>query len=648
MTPLRSTSSNNPVLTAAALGVFLVTPSTSLLADTSRLDPLVVTASRTELLDTEVPYAAEIYSWQEIERSGATSLYDFLDRHTSVTVMPAFGNPFAQKLDMRGYGIGDGYQNIVVTFDGRRMNNVDMVPQFLGSVPLSSIERIEIVKGSGSVAQGDGATAGIVNIVTRQQDGANLSVAGGSHGLMASNVSAGLVRDYFSLNVLAENYRHDGFREEDANGDKDQADADNLQAQLKIFPIDEVELWFGKSRSWIETTYGKSLTLAEYRNDPAQSAGKTYNGQVLESHVTSVGGSVNMDYGLSLTVDHFIEDKSSVYSSGWGSEYDYQSTDLAIKYQQSGLDLVLGWQAFEGVREGSNNETSKDNAGLYLQAQYRWLDTFFAAGFRQEKVDYEYRPQSGQTLNADHTLTAWDLGVNHRLSSALTVFSNLNQSFQAPDIDRFFSSGSFNSFIDPAKVRTFNAGFNYVSDINELKITAFYSDLENEIYYYNSGDWSTSINTNIDSSSKYGLEMEDQLQLTEQLSGNLNYAWVRAVIDEENKGGGAYNNKNLPGVSEHSISMALDYAINDRSELSLIQIWRSETWAANDFANSFDQKQQAYRMTNLGYRHRFDQMELFVQIDNLFDQSNGLWIRDDTIYPVNFTRSWRVGLRADF
>lgn len=640
---MKKPSPSSAWLASAALGVFALSPLTQAVA--TGLDTLVVTASRSELLDTEAPFATEIHTWQDIQRSGATTLYDYLDRHTSVIAMPSFGNPFTQKLDMRGFGIGDGHQNIVVTFDGRRMNNVDMVPQFLGSVPLSSIERIEIIKGSGSVAQGDGAMAGVINIVTRQRDGASLSVVGGSHGLMASNVSAGLAQDYFSLSVLAENYRHDGFRKEDAGGKKDQADADNLQAQLKIFPIDEVELRVGKSRSWIETTYGNSLTLAEYRNDPTQSAGKTYNGQVLESHVTSVGGSVDLGYGLSLTADHFIEDKSSVFSSGWGSDYDYQSTDLAMKYQQGGLDLVFGWQGFKGVREGSDNETSKDNAGIYFQGQYRWADTLFAAGFRKEKVDYEYRPQTGQTLNADHKLTAWDLGVNHRLFSALTVFSNLNQSFQAPDVDRFFNwGGTFNDFIEPAKVRTLNAGFNHVSDRNKLKVTAFYSDLESEIYY----ESSTFANTNIDESSKYGLEVQDQLQITEQLRGSLNYAWVRAVIDRENEGGGAYNSKDLPGVSEHSISLALDYSINDQSSLSLTQVWRSEAWAANDFANSFDQKQQAYRMTNLGYRHRLDQFELFAQVDNLFDQANGIWIRDDEIYPVNFTRTWRVGVRADF
>lgn len=639
------TFSSSTWLASAALGVFTVAPITQAVAQTLSLEPIVVTASRSEVLDTEAPFATEIHTWQDIQRSGVTTLYDYLDRHTSVTAMPSFGNPFAQKLDMRGFGIGDGYQNIVVTLDGRRMNNVDMVPQLLGSVPLSSIERIEIVKGSGSVSQGDGAMAGVINIVTRQRDGASLSVVTGDHGLMASSVSAGLVKEYFSLTVLAENYRHGGFRDEDTDGNEDQSDADNLQIQLKLFPVEEVELRVGKTRSWIDTTYGNSLTLKEFRDDPSQNGGKTYNGQALESHVTSVGGTVDLGYGLSLIADHFIEDKSSVFSSGWGSDYDYRSTDVAIRYQQDALLVMLGWQGFDGVREGSDNETSKDNTGVYLQGQYRWLDTLFAAGVRKEKVAYEYSPETGSSLKDDHKLTAWDLGINHRLSEELTVFGNLNQSFQAPDIDRFFNwGGTFNDFIEPAKVRSLNLGFSHVTAYNKLKVTAFYMDLENEIYY----ESNTFTNTNIDESSKYGLEVQNQLQLTDQLRGTLNYAWVRAVIDKESESEGAYNGKDLPGVSEHSISLALDYAITDHSSLNLTQVWRSEAWAAEDFANEFDRKQQAYRMTNLGYRHRLDQFELFAQVDNLFDQSNGIWIRDDVIYPVNFTRTLRVGVRADF
>lgn len=55
--------------------------------------------------------------------------------------MPSIGNTFSQSLDMRGYGIENGNQNLVVVVNGRRLNNIDNTPQLLSSIPLESIEK---------------------------------------------------------------------------------------------------------------------------------------------------------------------------------------------------------------------------------------------------------------------------------------------------------------------------------------------------------------------------------------------------------------------------------------------------------------------------------------------------------------------------
>lgn len=612
------------------------------------IEPVLVTATRTELRDTETPYASEVHGRGDIERSGALNLYDYLDRHSSLTVMPSYGNPFMQKFDMRGYGIGDGHQNIVVTLDGRRLNNIDMVPQLLSAIPLTSIERIEITKGSGSVLYGDGATAGAIHIITRAIDGAQLQISSGSHGIAGSSVAAGVSGDYAGLSVTAENYRHDGFRDPDTSGKKDQADSDNLQATLRVYPSDTLELRLGKTLSWIDTVYGKGLSEAQFKADPAQNGGKTYTGQTFRNDTSSLGLSADLGSAFRIELDHHIEDKRSVYSSGWRSDYDYRSSDLALHYRAGAFGLIAGLQHFDGTRSGSDNKTGKENTAYYLQGHYHLGATTLAAGARQEKVHYSYRPTAGTTLNDDHMLSAWDVGLNHRIDPALTVFASYNSAYQAPDIDRFFTTDwftmttSFNTFIKPARSRTFNVGLNHIRGNNKLKLTAFHINLDDEIYL----EPFSYTNTNIDKSHKYGVELQDSYRFNDRLGGSLNYTWTRAIIDRENDGGGAYDGKNLPGVSEHGIVLGLGYALTPRGMLTLNHTWRSETWAANDFANNFSQKQAAYHSTDLGYSHKLERMELFVRIDNLFDQANGLWISDDNIYPVNFTRTWRVGVRA--
>ncbi len=42
------------------------------------MDPVIVTATKVKIQDTKATYASEVYSREDIEKSGAVSLYDFL------------------------------------------------------------------------------------------------------------------------------------------------------------------------------------------------------------------------------------------------------------------------------------------------------------------------------------------------------------------------------------------------------------------------------------------------------------------------------------------------------------------------------------------------------------------------------------------
>ena len=647
-------------LSRLALAV-LALPMVNAVAETAQSNSLelpktVITGNRIAQEDMRATYASEVHNSDDIKNSAAVNLYDYLGRFSSVNVMPSFGNPYQQLIDMRGYGIGDGYQNIVVTINGRRLNNIDMQPQLLSGIPLNSIERIEIIKGSGSVAQGDGAMAGIINIVTKDQTGVDISIAAGSDGYSTTSVSAGLSEEFFAVQVLADNSDSDGQRKKDANGKTDESDANNLSASLKVFPVDGLELRVGKDRTRIDTIYGDSLTKLQFNKKPSQSRGlgSVYTEQELKTDTNRLGGSYQVNELLSFNIDHAIEKKESEYSGSEPSKYDYRSTDFSSQLNIDNLILTAGAQLFDGERKASGATTKKGNQGIYFQGSYALGRTTLSAGTRHEKVKYKHKDTT--KLKADHSLDAWDIGVNHQYNQELSVFANLNQGFQSPDIDRFFASDysnwplpptvGFNGFIKPAKSKTLNIGINHVTERNKLKVTSFYSKLKNEIYYV--AFPSDAGNTNIDKSYKYGLEVQDSFQATPELLTRINYAWTRAKIDKEDEGNGAYNGKKLPGVSEHSITAGLDYRVVKDGTLTLTQNWRSRAYAANDFANDFEQKQKAYNTTDLGYSHKIDKFTLFAQVNNVLNRKNGLWIADDNIYPVNFTRTWYAGVRASF
>lgn len=66
------------------------------------------------------------------------------------------GSPDSQ-IDLRGFGM-TGNQNTLVLLDGQRMNEMEMVGIRWSTIPLSSIKRIEVLRGEGAVTYGSGAT----------------------------------------------------------------------------------------------------------------------------------------------------------------------------------------------------------------------------------------------------------------------------------------------------------------------------------------------------------------------------------------------------------------------------------------------------------------------------------------------------------
>jgi len=628
----------------------------SLIAEeTFTLEEQTVTA--TVLEQNELTYTApvEIYTEKDIQNSRSKNVYDFLNQETSVITMPASGNQFAQKIDMRGYGIGDGYQNIVVVVNGRRMNNVDMIPQLLSSIPIDAINKIEILKGAGSVEYGDGANAGVISITTKDFTGVNFKAYAGSFDTAYGSLGAGYANELFSVSAFGDYYETQGQRDLLANEEKDSGRSKNGSFDLKLYPIETLELRAGWAATRINTWYAGSLTLEEYKNDPTQATSAYDTNQHFDTDLWNFGLTYDISSTLSLDTNVNIEDKRSDYGSASSqADYDYDSGDISLNYKEDTLQLALGTSFFNGQRDGYGSKTSKDNLAGFIKAGYQQGNHNFTAGARIEKVSYQYNPNAGTGLEDDETLEAYEVGYNYTLNENSSVFASFAYSFQAPDIDRFFSTTypppsyiptvSFNGFIDPMKARTYNLGYNNFQDNNKFKATAFYIDLKDEIYY--TGGFS-GVNTNLDESSKLGFELYDKYLVLENMYLSANYTYLEATIDkDDNK---AIENKTLPGVSKHNLIAAIGYSPIEDAKLIASHAYRSSAYAANDFTNSASQKQEAYNSTDLTASYQYDvHIEIFAKIQNLFDEDNGIWVDTDVIYPVNFQRNIQIGLTGEF
>ncbi|QVM86637.1 TonB-dependent receptor [Pseudomonas lalucatii] len=146
--------------------------------------PLVVT--RGTPLQQPAPASVAVVTRRQIEASAASSLVEVLRTQAGLQIRDTLGDGNRVALSLRGFG-ENAANNTLVLVDGRRLNNPSQQAADLNSVPLANIERIEIIRGAGTVLYGDQAVGGVVNIITRTplQDEAYVETSRGSHDLEA-------------------------------------------------------------------------------------------------------------------------------------------------------------------------------------------------------------------------------------------------------------------------------------------------------------------------------------------------------------------------------------------------------------------------------------------------------------------------------
>ena len=587
----------------------------------------------------------ESYTAKDIEKSQAQDIYDFLNQNSSVHVQPYFGNKASQLLDLGGYGQANGFQNIVIKINGRRINNIDGVPQLLSSISLDSIEKIDILKGAGSVLNGDGATGGVINIKLKKSSTLGYKVYAGSFETKYSQLRAGYKGEKLFIQAMTDYYDTNGNRYISTE-DKDAQEIINSNFNLSYMPHEKIELLLNYNRSDIDVNYAKPLTLAQYNENPNQ-AGSGYTPQLLATRSYGTGINLKLAKNFTLVSNVSYEEKRSEYPS-FSSLYLYQYVpfDLTLKFAAKNFELKTGIDGFEGKREATDNITTKDNLASFISLAYT-LDKKhgYRLGYRAENVSYNYTPQSGAVLDDEHDLKAVEAGYAYKIDASQSLYMNFNHAFLAPNIDAFFNfGGTFNAFIEPQKVETSTLGFKHITKKHVFKSSIFYSRLHNEIYY----NANTFQNTNLDETQKLGFNLYDKYQLNTLFSASVNYNYVRATILSE-EDDASFTGKKLPGTPPHSVTLAGTYKFDKKSKLNISQNYRSQTYSSNDFANSLAQKQEAYTSTDLAFSYNHSkELKFFSKIQNLFNQANGIWTKDDNIYPVNFETNIQIGLKGSF
>jgi len=234
-------------------------------------DAVIISAPRFPEDPRRLPASVTVLQAADIEASAARTLPELLAEQAGLTMQDFYGNNAAlTSVDLRGFGV-TGTQNTLILVDGRRVVDIDLSGVQWAAIPLAAVERIEILRGTGAVLYGDGATSGVVNIITRSPlklgRRAQASLRAASHDTLEGQLYASRAGTALGLNATLHGFESDGYRENNRNLQK------NSSINLRWgFGEDYLDLRAGTDRHELRLPGARnvqpSIGLDEYTTDP--------------------------------------------------------------------------------------------------------------------------------------------------------------------------------------------------------------------------------------------------------------------------------------------------------------------------------------------------------------------------------------------
>lgn len=134
------------------------------------LAPLVITATRAPQASDTLPFAADIFTADTIKSSPTLALDDTLRRSAAFSLFRRAGsltaNPTAQGVSLRGLG-PSGASRALVLLDGVPLNDPFGGWVSWTKIPLSALDRVEVVRGGGSSTWGNASLGGTIQLLSR-------------------------------------------------------------------------------------------------------------------------------------------------------------------------------------------------------------------------------------------------------------------------------------------------------------------------------------------------------------------------------------------------------------------------------------------------------------------------------------------------
>ncbi len=558
----------------------------------NQLEEVVVEAFRLSTPEDETGSSVWIVDQALIERRGYVHMTDALTSVPGVTINQngSFGGSASARIR------GASSDQTLVLVDGIMVNDVSSPGGGFnfGTMDLSDVQRIEVLKGPQSTLWGSDAIGGIINIVSKEaEDGltGELSGSGGSFSTQQYQGSVAGAGDVGSFRFSYYDFSTDGISkadEDDGNTEEDGYDAETISFRAGLNLPADARLEVNYRSTEADTEFDSFGLATGVEDGDELSKTETSTSQVTLTIPVLDGRLQNTLRYADTDIDreNFSNGAPSFSAEGDRKVLQYQGTFALTDSQQ----ISIGYEDEDA--DSGNNDAS--NKGIYALYQFSPLDALTVSmGLRQDDHD-DYGEETVARVSA-----AWQVNENVGLRASW------GEGFKVPTIFQttFFCCGATgpNTNLQPEESEAFDIGVDWRFDRGELSLTYFDQDTENQLNF----SFAVGGYENLDEVDSQGLEFALDYRLTNTLSASTNITY----IDSEDGNGGE-----LVRLPEITADIALSWQPSEKLQSTLVVVYNDEE---EDSRGTVD----SWTRVDLSASYRFnDNLRLFARVENLADE----------------------------
>jgi vitamin B12 transporter len=607
---------------AAAITVHAIVAAAALAQDASRLDEIVVTATRLPTPLEEVASAITVITKADIERHQYQTLDEALAAAPGLAVVRLGPAGTQSAIFTRG----TESNHTLVLLDGIEITDPSTADGAFNfsDILLDDVERIEIVRGPHSTLYGSDALGGVINILTRRGAGPVRTNAGFETGTQRTFIErAGVsgARGRLSYRLSAQHYLTDGesvtaprLRPAGVDDEKDGFENANVSARLG-FTTDFIDIdLIGR---FIDT----EVELDTSPEDP-DTEGNSWQrfGRVQASFVLFQGlldnrlGLAYTDYNRKTTdfADSLSTDFSLATNKGDKIKFDWQGDlhtftnhviSLGLETEE---DKAVSSSAFSNGFVSTTDARVRSDAG-FVQVQSRFGDALSTA-LAVRADDHERFP----------TEVTWRVSAAYRVAPWGTrLKAAYGTGFKAPSLQQLFGANSFGGFgifvgnpnLSPETSDGFDIGFEQDFANRRMRVGLSYFEITIDDLIAFNGTFTSLVNQ--DRADIYGFEGFAALALDPKLTLRTDYTYTRS---EDGTG------LDLLRRPKHKLSLDANWRPRDAVQFSAGAVFTGRRTDID--AVSFTRiKTSSYAVARLGASYRLGQRWTLVgRIDNVLDK----------------------------